>query len=50
MVFDIVGCFDVIGVLVVELMECEDGFVVVNELVICFYNIVYWMIDGVEMS
>ena len=50
MALDIAGRLDVIGVLAVELMEREDGSVVVNELATRPHNTAHWTIDGAETS
>ena len=50
MALDIAGRLDVAGVLAVELMEREDGSVIVNELATRPHNTAHWTIDGAETS
>lgn len=39
-----------VGLFVVEMFVMEDGDFMINELVLCFYNLGYYMFDFCEMS
>lgn len=47
---DIADALDVVGMLAVELMQCRDGSVVVNELAMRPHNTGHWTLGGAHTS